>query len=175
MLISILLLLVLILSINNDIDVNAKKKYKVKTYKVYSDTGFKSYESATCITNTSSKQYKLKKKYKLGKGGVWTVKGRYCVALGSAYCSKIGTKVDLILKYRGKKKKLKCILADQKADSDTVEGHTRHSDGSVAEFIVNTNSVPRIAKYVHGDISYANKIFRGKIVAIKVYKKKKNK
>lgn len=144
-----------------------------KSYKVYGDKGFKSYEDADCISSRGSKQYKLKSKYSLGKGGVWKVGNRYCIALGSHYATKIGTKIDLTLKHKGKKKILKCILADQKADKDTVGGHTRHPDGSVAEFIVKTSKVPRIAKYVMGDISYANKIFKGRIINIKVYKKNK--
>lgn len=98
---------------------------------------------------------------------------RYCVALGSYYTTKIGTKVDLVLSYKGKKHVLKCILADQKDDRDTINNHRVHKDGSVAEFVVNSQVMPRKARYVYGDVSYAGKQFRGKIVKIRVYKNKK--
>ena len=45
-----------------------------------------------------------------------------------------------------------------------------HKDGSVAEFVVNTSVLPRKARYIYGDVSYAGKQFRGKIVEIRVYK-----
>ena len=101
------------------------------------------------------------------------VGNRYCVALGSYYTTKIGTKVDLVLSHNGKMHVLKCILADQKANKDTVNMHRVHKDGSIAEFIVNSQVMPRKARYVTGDVSYAGKQFRGKVVKIRVYKNKK--
>ena len=150
----------------------SNKKMKYKRYKSPSNNTFKSYLSASCITrNTSLSQGRLHRKYKLDyKTGVYMVGNRYCVALGSYYTTKIGTKVDLVLSHNGRKHVMKCILADQKADRDTVNNHRIHKDGSVVEFVVNTQKLPRKARYVTGDVSYAGKQFRGKIVEIRVYR-----
>lgn len=150
----------------------AKTADKYKTYQTYSSKTFKSYEDAQCITsNTSIAQGRLKKKYKLDPHtGIYTVNGRYCVALGSYFTKKIGVKVDLILSYKNKKHIVKCITADSKADRDTINNHRVHKDGSVAEFVVNTRSLSAKTRLM-GDISYSSKKFKGKIVAIRVYKK----
>lgn len=150
----------------------SNKKMKYKRYKSPSNNSFKSYLYANCITrNTSLAQGRLHRKYRLDyKTGVYMVGNRYCVALGSYYATKIGTKVDLVLSHNGRKHVLKCILADQKADKDTVNNHRVHKDGSVAEFVVNTSVLPRKARYTYGDVSYAGKQFKGKIVEIRVYK-----
>lgn len=150
----------------------SNKKMKYKRYGSPSNNTFKSYLSASCITrNTSLSQGRLHRKYKLDyKTGVYMVGNRYCVALGSYYTTKIGTKVDLVLSHNGRKHVLKCILAEQKANRDTVNNHRVHKDGSVVEFVVNAQKLPRKARYVTGDVSYAGKQFRGKIVEIRVYK-----
>lgn len=149
----------------------SNKKMKYKRYKSPSNNSFKSYLPSRCITgNTSLAQGRLHRKYKLDyKTGVYMVGNRYCVALGSYYATKIGTKVDLVLSHNGRKHVLKCILADQKADKDTVNKHRVHKDGSVAEFVVSTQKLPWKVRYVTGDVSYAGKQFRGKIVEIRVY------
>jgi uncharacterized protein YgiM (DUF1202 family) len=148
---------------------NTKSKYR--KYSVSENSGFKSYEDADCLTdNTELPQGKLKKKYKLDKTGVYKVGNRYCIALGSFYSTKIGTKIDLVLKHKGKKKILKCILADCKADKDTNSSGQYHMiDGSVVEFVVNTTNLPKKASYITGDISYAAKKFKGIITEIRVY------
>ena len=150
----------------------SNKKMKYRRYKSPSNRAFKSYLSGSCITrNKSIAQGRLHRKYKLDyKTGVYMVGDRYCVALGSYYATKIGTKIDLVLSHNGRKHVLKCILADQKADRDTVNNHRVHKDGSVAEFVVNTSVLPRKARYIYGDVSYAGKQFRGKIVEIRIYK-----
>lgn len=151
----------------------SKKRIKYKRYKSPSNNTFKSCLPANCLTrNTSLPQGRLRKKYTLDyKTGVYKVGDRYCVALGSYYTTKIGTKIDLVLSHNGRKHVLKCILADQKADKDTVNNHKVHKDGSVAEFVVHSKVMPYKARYVHGDVSYAGKQFRGKIVQIRVYQK----
>ena len=151
--------------------VTAKRK-RYRQYASPSSNSFKSCLPATAITDSSKLPHgRLKKKYRLDyKTGVYMVEDRYCVALGSYYTTKIGTKIDLVLSHKGRKHVLKCILADQKDDDDTINNHRVHRDGSVAEFVVNSNVMPRKARYVHGDVSYAGKQFKGKIVAIRVYK-----
>ena len=149
-----------------------KKPYKCKTYSSPSSNTFKSYEDADCITDCTKLSHgRFKKKYRLDyQSGVWMVGNRYCIAVGSYYTDKVGVKIDLVLSSRnGRKHTLKCITADSKADKDTIKNHRIHKDGSVAEFVVKTSSLPKKARLM-GDVSYAGKQFKGKIVKIKVYK-----
>ena len=73
-----------------------------------------------------------------------------------------------MLSHNGRKHTLKCITADSKADKDTINNHRIHKDGSVAEFIVKTSTLPKKVRLM-GDVSYAGKQFKGEIVKIKVY------
>ena len=149
-----------------------KKRSKYRTYQSPSSNTFKSYEDADCITDsTKLAQGRLKKKYHLDySSGVWMVGDRYCIAVGSYYTKKIGVKINLVLSHNGRKHTLKCITADSKSDKDTINNHRVHKDGSVVEFVVKTSSLPRKARYTYGDVSYAGKQFRGKIIEIRVYK-----
>ena len=150
-----------------------KNRSKHISYQSPSSNTFKSYEDADCITDSSKlAQGRLKKKYHLDySSGVWMVGDRYCIAVGSYYTKKIGVKIDLVLSSRNDRKHtLKCITADSKADKDTIKNHRVHKDGSVVEFVVKTSTLNKKARYTCGDISYAGKQFRGKIVEIRVYK-----
>ena len=121
-----------------------KKRSKYISYQSPSSNTFKSYEDADFITDsTKLAQRKIKKKYHLDKSGVWMVGNRYCIAVGSYYTKKIGVKIDLVLSHNGRKHTLKCITADSKADKDTIYNNRIHKDGSVAEFVVNTNSLSK--------------------------------
>lgn len=148
---------------------NRKSKYIV--YSSPSKNTFKSYEDANCITDsTKLAQGRLKRGYHLDyHSGVWMVGNRYCIAVGSFYTKRIGVKIDLVLSHHGRKHTLKCITADCKADKDTVKNHKIHKDGSVVEFVVRTGYLPKKVKWM-GDVSYAGKKFRGKIVQIRIYK-----
>lgn len=148
---------------------NRKSKYKVCSSP--SKNTFKSYEDANCITDsTKLAQGRLKRGYHLDyHSGVWMVGNRYCIAVGSFYTKRIGVKIDLVLSHHGRKHTLKCITADCKADKDTVKNHKIHKDGSVVEFVVRTGCLPKKVKRM-GDVSYAGKKFRGKIVQIRIYK-----
>lgn len=132
---------------------------------------FKSYEDADCITNSNSlAQGKLKNYYHLDyNAGIWMIGNRYCIAVGSYYTKDIGSKIDLVLSYKGKQHILKCILADSKSDNDTINKHRIHKDGSIVEFVVKTRYLSRRTK-ITGDISCAGNKFKGKIVKIRVYK-----
>lgn len=148
-----------------------KNKSEYRIFYSPSIKTFKSYEDANCITdNPSVAQGRLKKKYHLDyRSGVWMVGNRYCIAIGSYYTKSIGVKIDLVLSHNGRKRILKCITADSKADKDTVNNHKIHKDGSVVEFIVKTNRLHEKALRM-GDVSYTNKKFRGKIEQIRIYK-----
>ena len=148
-----------------------KKRRKYISYQSPSVSTFKSYEDADCITDsTKLAQGRLKKKYSLDKSGVYMVGDRYCIAVGSYYTKKIGVKIDLVLSHNGRKHTLKCITADSKSDKDTINNHRVHKDGSIVEFVVKSSALNKKARYTWGNISYAGKQFRGKIVEIRVYK-----
>lgn len=145
-----------------------KKKSSRERYTVYgtpAKNSFKSYMSYRAVSSSSA-QGKLQAKAKTdSKTGIRKVDGRYCVALGSYYCSKIGTKIDLVM---ANGSIVKCILADQKANRDTDAKNQKTSDGSIAEFLVDMDELPSKAK-IMGNVSYAAKELKGNISKIRVY------
>ncbi len=123
------------------------------------------------VTSTTSDQYKLlygDKAHTDPDTGLRMVGDRYCIALGSGYTSKIGTKVDLVMKNGSI---LKCILGDQKSDRGTdKETHTFHQfydgtdepgDGSVAEMIMDDQVFRGVSSYP--------KSFDGRILKVVVF------
>lgn len=134
-----------------------------------SNNSFKSYMDADCITAKSTPQYKLKSKYVLGNYGVWTVDGRYCIAVGSYYTTTIGTYIDLVMENGSI---VPCILADCKADNDTDWTNRQNPNGSIAEFVVNSSSLPSSVRGQHGSgsLSSAGSELDGEIRYIRVYK-----
>ena len=146
----------------------SKKKIRYKEYDVPKTSGFKSYMSYKCITSTSSPQYKLQKnKAYTGKYGIRQVDGRYCVAIGSHFTSKIGILFDLILENGIV---IPCILSDQKADEDTDSRNIVTKDnGCLSEFIVDQDTLSKSAKR-QGDISYCTKKWNSPVDSIRIYK-----
>lgn len=146
-----------------------KKSSKSQNYTVYTTpakNSFKSYMSYRAVSSSSA-QGKLQAKAKTDKEtGIRKVDGRYCIALGSYYCSKIGTKIDLVM---ANGSIVKCILADQKANRDTDAKNQKTSDGSIAEFLVDMDELPSRVKTM-GNVSYAAKELKGNISKIRVYK-----
>lgn len=145
----------------------SKNKVKYNDYPTPSNNDFKAYMSYKCISSKNSKQYKLQAQAVPKNYGIRMVEDRYCIAVGSYYTTKIGTKLDLIMKNGSI---IKCILADCKANAhtDTKNMQTVH-DGSIVEFIVDTSRLPIIVKRM-GDISYCNNNFKGEIKNIRIYK-----
>ena len=145
---------------------------KLKNYVVKSvpdeASSFKTYESYRLLINGNTAQGKLQRKSKTDKKtGIRMYKGRYCIALGSYYTNKIGTKVDLVMKNGHT---LKCVLGDQKANNHTNSTNQyslRNKD--IVEFIVDYSYMKKSARQM-GDMSYTGKKFKGKIKYIKVYK-----
>ena len=97
----------------------------------------KTYMPYTAVTDKSSKQYAL-----LNSDAAWTNKktglrmidDRICIAVGTGYCSKIGTKIDVVMESGDI---VRCILGDVKADRNTDSTHRYHNeDGSVVEMIM---------------------------------------
>lgn len=110
---------------------------------------FKCYEDYRAITATGSSQYQLQQEAWTDANGLRRVGGFFCIALGSAYGSEIGAKY-LIKLDTGTT--FLAILADQKADRDTVQGHTRDRNGAVIEYLVETEALPPAVRH-SGDIS----------------------
>lgn len=101
------------------------------------DSTVRTYMPYTAVTNVASEQYAL-----LNGPAAWTdvetglrmVGDRYCIAVGSGYSQKIGTKINLVL---ADGSIIRCITGDAKADEHTDSSHRYQKyDGSVAEFIV---------------------------------------
>lgn len=122
---------------------------------------YKCYEDYRCITDTSSPQWELQQGAWTDENGLRRYEDRYCIALGSAYGSTIGTKYIIELESGAQ---LRCILADQKADCDTNAEHTADMNGAVMEFIVDTPYLNSTVRSM-GDISYIRGM-RGKVDTI---------
>ena len=147
---------------------SSKKNYVKKSIPAEAST-FKTYMSYRLLVNGNTAQGKLQRKSKTDKKtGIRVYKKRYCIALGSYYTKKIGTKVDLVMKNG---KVLKCIVGDQKADCHT-NSTNQYSlvNRDIVEFIVDYNYMKRMPRLM-GDMSYAGSKFKGQIKYIKVYKK----
>ena len=143
------------------------------TYKEYfvSENGKKAYMDWECITVTSSDQYKLQTQaYTDSHTGIRMVNGRYCIAIGQFFCTKIGTKIDLITDDGNI---IRCILGDCKANCDTNITNMYAHDGSVSEFIVNTSSLLPKSRNT-GDVSYSSDELSSRIVRVIVYEESKN-
>lgn len=126
----------------------------------------KSYMPYTAITSRSSAQWKLQQIAYTGTHGIRQVNGRYCIAVGSAYTSKIGQYIDLVLENGTV---IPCILSDQKADKDTNSENTiTEHDGSLVEFVVSSSNLSGSIRRM-GDISYAQDDWNSMITQVIVY------
>lgn len=138
------------------------------------NNGFKSYMSYKTITDKSSLQYKLQNNYAYtGNYGIRQVNERYCVAVGTAFNTQVGTYFDLILKNGHV---IKCIVGDIKADAHTeINNIVTEHNGCVSEFIVETSSLPySVFNYNNtgsGDVSSCLKEWESPVEVIKIYNK----
>ena len=133
---------------------------------VPSNNSFKSYMDADTIRSRNTDQYRLKANYVLdSQTGIWTVDGRYCIAVGSYYTKAIGTYIDVVMENGNT---LKCILGECKRNRDTDYTNRQNPNGSVIEFIVNISSMPSMARKM-GNCSYACEEMEGEIKSIIVY------
>lgn len=89
------------------------------------------------VRTVSSDQYKLLYSdlcYTDPASGLRMVGDRYCIAVGTHYAYKIGTKINVVMANGAT---VKCILGDVKADEHTDPTHRYQKwDGSVVEVIV---------------------------------------
>lgn len=136
------------------------------TYDVPSNNSIKSYMDYGKITLKSSNQYKLQESAYTGNYGIRMVNGRYCIAVGSYYTTKIGTYLDVVLENG---EVIRGVLAECKADRDTDSTNRIHSDGSAIEFVVDEKSLNSTARK-YGDVSKVNN-WDSKVDYIKIYDK----
>ena len=131
----------------------------------------KSFMDFRTITSQTSDQWKMQySNAYTGANGIRMVKNRYCIAVGSYFSQKIGTKIDLLIKQKdGSVDVARCILADCKADIHTYNNHIYGLDGGVAEFLVTTEMLSQKAQTM-GDVSYTDDILTGDIIKVIVYK-----
>ena len=135
--------------------------------------GFKSWMSYKAITNKSSRQYKLQQIASTGYAGVRVVNDRFCVAIGTAFGTEIGTYIDLILENGTI---IPCIVGDVKDPKHTDSSNVftivtkNKKTYCCSEFIVNTKQLDKNAAKA-GDISYADDNWDSPVVSIIVYDK----
>lgn len=117
------------------------------------------------IIDTTSKQYKLINNGIFNKNnGLLTTNDDYvAVALGSRF-GNVGDKFRITL---DSGLSFKAIKLDEKDDSHTINNCHHSSDGSLIEFVVDTNKLKlnNNLAYVMGDISYVEG-FKGDITSI---------
>ena len=134
-------------------------------YNVPSNNSIKSYMDYRHITSKNSRQYQLQNSLAYTDSyGIRMVGDRYCVAVGSYYTTTIGQYIDIELENG---QVIQGILADCKDDSHTDSANQINPNGSVVEFVVDTNMLDEIAK-IMGDLSYIGG-WNSKVVNIKVY------
>lgn len=138
-----------------------------KVYDTPSNDSFKSYMDYRKITVKTSPHYKLQQiAYTDPATGIRMIDGRYCMAVGSYYTTKIGTKIDAVLTTGVV---IPGILADCKADIHTdKETHRQNPNGSVIEFVVDKDQLP-YKPMIMGDISHMTDEWMGDIDFIIVY------
>jgi hypothetical protein len=130
----------------------------------------KTYMDLKCITNKSSKQYKMKSDYKLDSKGHYYINYKdekfYVVALGN-YFGKIGDKFKITL---SSGKTFYAIKGDTKSNRHTKERYAHKTDGSVIEFIINTKVAKKYYGSNNGYVCNGNlnnsDLWNGKIVNI---------
>lgn len=126
----------------------------------------KSYMYYQAITNTSSKQYALQMRAYTNSEGLRMLNGRYMIALGSNYTTTIGQYVDIVL---ANGTVIECILSDAKSDRHTDSTNSISVDGSVAEFIVDTNL--NSASQYTGDVSSSYEGWDSPVTEVIIYDK----
>ena len=126
----------------------------------------KTYAYYTAVTAKSSPQYKLLRSSKCTtdkETGIRMYDGCYCVALGSYYGTKIGTKYKITFSNGNT---IKVILCDQKANRHTDSRHQYAvNNKDIVEFYVQRSMIPR---GIRGDYGRLSK-FSGSVVSIEKY------
>lgn len=124
---------------------------------------FKAYMDYRCISDTCSKQYKLQQKAYTDNNGLRKVGDDYCVALGTGFSNKIGTRFEITLDNGNT---FTVILADVKSDRHTDDSNRYClANNSIIEFVVDSRNLNSEVKLM-GSIGALNS-FEGSVKAIK--------
>jgi len=128
----------------------------------------KTYAYYTAVTSRSSPQYKLLRSeecYTDEETGIRMVDDCYCVALGSYYGTKIGTKYKITFSNGNT---IKVILCDQKANRHTDSKHQYAvNNKDIVEFYVERSMMPRSIRN-RGNYGLLSQ-FSGSVVSIEKY------
>jgi hypothetical protein len=139
-----------------------EEAYQTKTMPLVSTSSVKRWEDRSCISDTGSEAYTLLSQGTVDEDGLVTIDGYIAVALGQKY-GRVGDK--FIITIGGKR--VKCIMADAKANCDTNGGWTG-KDGHVIEMIVDSGSIPTQCQ-VSGDMNDCSSV-QGRIEKIEKLK-----
>lgn len=127
----------------------------------------KSYMDGATVTDTTSNQYQLLSQMHVNDRGHYeTDDGFLAIALGSYY-GPVGTKYIITL---DSGVQLKAIKADEKADEHMIGGCTHYQDGSMMEFILDSETAANYYGEVNGYVAGGNlnniDMWKGAIVSI---------
>lgn len=135
-------------------------------YSVPYNRGFKSYMGYNTITSPASDQYKLQQKATTSYNGIRMVDGRYCIAVGTHFGTRIGQYIDLVL---ANGTVINCIRGDVKADAHTDTNNIfTTANGCCSEFIIDPNVLMNKIK-LSGNMSNLYEDWDSPVVSIKVY------
>lgn len=127
----------------------------------------KSYMDGATVTDETSNQYQLLSQMHVNDRGHYeTDDGFLAVALGSYY-GPVGTKYIITL---DSGVQLKAIKADEKADEHMIGGCTHYQDGSMMEFILDSETAANYYGEMNGYVAGGNlnniDMWKGAIVSI---------
>lgn len=131
--------------------------------------GQKTYMDYRKITSTGTYEYKLQNTvaYTNDDDGIRMINGRYCIAIGTAFGTRIGQYIDLVLENGTV---IHCVMGDTKSDAHTDPEHVfTVASGCCSEFIVETEKLNGVAR--SGDISNAHPEWKSAVSKIMVYNK----
>lgn len=130
--------------------------------------GQKTYMDYRTITSTGTYEYKLQSTVAYtNDDGIRMINGRYCIAVGTAFGTRIGQYIDLVLENGTV---IHCIMGDTKADEHTDSEHVfTVASGCCSEFIVETDKLNGVAK--SGDVSNAHPEWKSAVSKVMVYNK----
>lgn len=130
--------------------------------------GQKTYMDYRTITSTGTYEYKLQNTIAYtNDDGIRMIDGRYCIAVGTAFGTRIGQYIDLVLENGTV---IHCVMGDTKSDEHTDSEHVfTVASGCCSEFIVETEKLNGVAK--SGDVSNAHPEWKSAVSKVMVYNK----
>jgi len=126
---------------------------------------YKTWMCYKAVKSKSSWQYALlnSRRAKTDKNGFRKIGGYYCVALGSYYSDRIGTRFRITF---ANGDKIRAVLGDQKSDKHTDKKHQYSGRGNILEFITGHEGPYNQARI--------NRMFPAQIIKIQKYTDQKN-